>query len=72
MATLSDRLMQLRAERNILKKGVFTAVVHSVMAYYRYERNERQPTADILIALADFFDVSLDYLVGRSDDPVRR
>lgn len=72
MATLSDRLMQLQAERNVLKKDISKAVGISVMAYYRYERNERQPTADILIALADFFDVSLDYLVGRSDDPVRR
>lgn len=29
------------------------------------------PSALVLIALADFYDVSLDYLVGRSDDPAR-
>ena len=42
----------------------------SMYQFYEYGRNE--PTASVLIALADYFDVSLDYLVGRSDDPRRR
>ena len=37
----------------------------------QYELGERKPTYDMLIALADYFDISLDYLVGRSDDPAR-
>ncbi|MDD4565863.1 MAG: helix-turn-helix transcriptional regulator [Eubacteriales bacterium] len=41
------------------------------MVFKNYELNERKPTYNALIALADFFDVSLDYLVGRSDDPKR-
>ncbi len=32
-----------------------------------YESGEREPSIDALIALADYFDVSLDYLTGRSD-----
>lgn len=71
MATLCDRLVQLQSERKVTKKNIASAVGVSIMGYYRYERGERQPTADVLIALADFFDVSLDYLVGRSDDPTR-
>ena len=39
--------------------------------YQFYEYGRSEPTAHILIALADFFDVSLDYLCGRSDDPAR-
>ena len=35
------------------------------------ERSRRLPSFKVLIALADYFDVSLDYLVGRSDDPKR-
>lgn len=69
MATLGERLQQLQTERGILKKDIAKEVGLSIMGYYRYERGERQPTADVLIALADFFDVSIDYLVGRTDNP---
>ena len=68
MTNLSERLISLQKERNVLKKDVAAAIGISVMAYYRYERGERQPTTDILIAIAEYFDVSLDYLVGRSDN----
>jgi len=37
-----------------------------------YEGGDRTPTFEGLIAIADFFDVSLDYLVGRSDNPKRQ
>ena len=40
--------------------------------YQFYEYGKNEPTASVLIALADFFDVSLDYLVGRSDVAERR
>jgi len=36
-----------------------------------YERGERRPDFDGLIKLADYFNVSLDYLVGRSSNPTR-
>ncbi|MBO1680387.1 helix-turn-helix transcriptional regulator [Bittarella massiliensis] len=72
MPTLGERLTFLQAERQLLKKDIAAAAGLSLMGYYRYERGERQPPADVLIALADYFDVSLDYLVGRSDDPTRR
>ena len=68
MPTLGERLTFLQAERQLLKKDIAAAAGLSLMGYYRYERGERQPPADVLIALADYFDVSLDYLVGRSGD----
>ncbi len=37
--------------------------------YQRYERGEGEPKLAGWLFLADFFNVSLDYLVGRSDDP---
>lgn len=40
--------------------------------YQRYEAGENEPTLSVLLRLADFFDVSLDYLAGRSDVPERR
>ena len=40
-------------------------------AMRNYESGLHEPSYDNLIALADYFDVSIDYLVGRSDDPER-
>ena len=69
MVSLADRLVSLQKERNVLKKDIADAIGVSVMGCYRYEKGDRQPTADTLIKLADFFNVSLDYLVGRSNVP---
>ena len=41
------------------------------MAYYRYEQGTREPSASVIIALANFFGVSTDYLLGLTDDPRR-
>lgn len=56
----------------MLQKDIAATVNITVRAYQYYEKNQREPTLSVLIALADFFDVSLDYLVGRSDVPERR
>ena len=69
MITFPKRLSKLQSDRKLLKKDIAKAVNISVMAYYRYEKGERQPALPLLISLADFFDVSLDYLVGRTDNP---
>lgn len=69
MANLVDRLKQLQAERATLKKDLAAYIGVSIMGFYRYERGERQLPADKLIAIANYFNVSLDYLVGRSDNP---
>lgn len=67
--TFSERLLQLQAERNIDKKEIFSACNISRVSYYRYENGERLPTYEALVALADYFGVSIDYLVGRTDNP---
>lgn len=36
---------------------------------FSYEKGEVKPSFDVLIKLADYFCVSIDYLIGRSDDP---
>lgn len=69
--TFADRLKELRQLRQLTQKDVYTAIGVSPIVYQRYEYGN-SPAFDKLIALADFFDVSLDYLVGRSDEPGRR
>ena len=73
MTALASRLVSLQRERNVLKKDIADAIGVSVMGYYRYERGQREPSASTIVALADYFDVSTDYLLGRTDIPeVRR
>ncbi|MBS6563929.1 MAG: XRE family transcriptional regulator [Selenomonadales bacterium] len=70
--TFSERLLQLRKEKNITQKQLASALNLSEVGIQNYEGGRRKPAYDILIALADYFNVSLDYLVGRSDVPERR
>ncbi len=68
----SERLKQLRKTYNMTQKQLSQKINVSEIAIQNYESQRRKPAFDILIALADYFDVSLDYLVGRSDDPKRK
>lgn len=65
----SERLASLRKARNLTQKQVYEAVGMSPIGYQRYEYGERLPSYRHLLAIADFFDVSLDYLTGRTDNP---
>ena len=71
MPTLSDRLIQLKIERKLMQKDIAKDNSISLRAYQYYERGERKPDSDIIERLADYFDVSTDYLLGRSDNPQR-
>ena len=69
--TARNRLKELRKGKG-LKQTDLAALLEVVpRQYQRYERNEQDPSLETAIVLADFYDVSLDYLVGRSDDPKR-
>ena len=69
--SFAERLRELRSSRKLTQKDVYTDIGVSPIVYQRYEYGH-SPAYQQLIALADYFDVSLDYLVGRSDDPARR
>ena len=69
MSKLSERLIQLKTERKLLQKDIAKGSNIALRTYQYYERAEREPSASTLIALADYFNVSLDYLTGRSDNP---
>lgn len=69
MSIFADRLKSLRIERNVRQKDVAAAINNSLRGYQHYETDTREPTLSKLIALADFYGVSLDYLVGRKDEP---
>ena len=71
MQNLAQQFKKIRLENKLTQKQVADGLNITEQAYQRYEYGKTVPSALVLIALADYFDVSLDYLVGRSDDPAR-
>jgi transcriptional regulator with XRE-family HTH domain len=65
----SKRLSLLRAERNVSQLTVAEASGIKRSTYTLLESGSRAPSIDVFYALCDFFGVSADYLLGRSDDP---
>lgn len=66
---LADSLRRFRKDFKLTQRAVAEAVGMNETAYQRYERGTREPAYRQLLALADAFNVSLDYLVGRTDNP---
>ena len=64
---IADRIKSLRKTNGATQKAVAAAIGIAERQYQDYEYGKNKPGIDILIALADYFDVSLDYLVGRTD-----
>ncbi len=67
MASFAERLKSLREEKKVTQRIVATYLELTDTAYGFYEQGKNYPNMDVLIKLADYFGVSLDYLVGRSE-----
>ena len=63
-----NNLLLLRKERNLTQLEVAKAIKTTQSNSGRWEKGVNEPAYTYLIALADFFNCSLDYLVGREDD----
>lgn len=68
MATLGERLRKLRKNKTSLSMKEFGKIFGlSESAIGMYERDEREPDLKTIDKMADYFDVTVDYLMGRSD-----
>lgn len=65
----SSRLLALRKDSGLSQKALSDVLDLSDAAITMMEKGRRAPSFEVLCAIADYFDVSLDYLVGRSDNP---
>ena len=65
-----NRLKQLREERGLNMKQTAQKLEIPYTTYVGYEKNEREPNSEVLLLLADFFNCSIDYLLGRTDERV--
>lgn len=68
----SEHIIKLRIERGVLQREIAKAIGVSVLTYQRYEYGEREPRISQLIAIADYYDMSLDELVCRDWKPGKR
>mgnify|MGYP001512534950 FL=1 len=67
----SERLSALRKSAKLNQAQMAEVLGITQAAISKIEKGERAASIEVLCALADYFDVSLDYLCGRSDDPTR-
>ena len=63
------RLKELRKKKGISQLRLATELNTTQNTISRYETGEREPGIDELIMLADYFNVSVDYLIGRTENP---
>ncbi len=68
MNKFSERLKELRAEKGLTLKQVSEALSIPLQTYANYEHGTREPPLDLIIAICDFYEITSDYLLGRSDD----
>lgn len=65
--SIGERLQQLREEIDFSQRKMSIALKIDASMYGKYERNDRFPTTEILIRIADYFNISVDYLLGRTE-----
>ena len=68
MSIFSERLEALRTEKNLSQSAAARALGIGARTYQYYEYGQREPQLSVLIHMADFYGVSLDYLAGRRDE----
>jgi len=65
MKNFSENLKKIRKSKNLTQRQVAVGIDVGERLYQRYEQGQGLPSFENLWALADFFDVSMDYLMGR-------
>lgn len=66
---MQTNLRKLRKERRLTQSELQAAVGVGRTLISKYETGERVPPVDVLVALADYYGVSVDYILRRTDKP---
>ena len=64
---IGDTLKRLRTKKGLTSEELCSKIGIKGGSYRNYERNDRKPDYETLVKLADFYNVSTDYLLGRPD-----
>lgn len=62
-----ERIKDLRLDNDLTQEDISKYLYMKPQQYYRYEKGIREIPITILIMLADYYDVSLDYICGRTN-----
>ena len=65
---LNERIKKLREEENISQTELAKEIGIAKNTLCQYEKNRANPSLEIILQIADYFNVSVDYLLGRADD----
>ncbi|MGN0140858.1 MAG: helix-turn-helix domain-containing protein [Roseburia sp.] len=65
------RLKELREAKHLSQQALADIFHVTQQSIYKYEHEIAEPDLDVIIRMADFFNVSVDYLIGYSDIPLR-
>lgn len=68
---MENRIRYLREDHDLTQQQVADAIGITQRKYSYVETGQQQLTADILIKLADFYDVSIDYILRQTQTPRR-
>ncbi len=71
MIKCGDRIAFLREKHRLTQEQLSGKIGISRATLSHYEKNRREPDYETLNKIADFFNVSIDYLLGRTNDPQR-
>ena len=63
------RLHDLRIDNDLTQQQVADYLMCNRQVYARYERGFREMPISMLVKLADFYKTSVDYILGRTDNP---
>lgn len=69
MSIFATKLKETRISNNITQKQLSDFLGISERSYQNYEYGNREPSFDITIKLSDYLNVSIDYLLGRTNNP---
>ena len=69
---MNNRIKDLREDHDLTQQQIADAIGITQRKYSYLETGTQQLTAEILIKLADYYHVSIDYLLRQSNDPHRR
>lgn len=65
-----QRIRDMREDADLTQKQVADILYMHTTQYRRYERGESEIPFDIAVKLADYYNVSLDYIAGRTNDKI--